>query len=77
MISINDAVIDLKRLELLTDGYSPIHAPGARAKELVTFIFIIAVVSCNRYLLARLLPFFIFPAVMIGLAGLPPLYLAN
>jgi cobalt/nickel transport system permease protein len=77
MISINAAVIDLKRLELLADGDSPIHVLDARAKVLVTFVFIIAVVSCNRYELARLLPFFIFPAVMIGLAGLPPLYIAR
>ncbi len=77
MISINAAVIDLKRLELLADGDSPIHALDARAKVLVTFVFITAVVSFDRYELARLLPFFIFPAVMIALAGLPPLYLAR
>lgn len=77
MISINAAVIDLKRLELLADGDSPIHALDARAKVLVTFVFIIAVVSCNRYEIARLLPFFIFPAVMIALSGLPPLYIAR
>lgn len=77
MISITAAVIDLKRLELLADSSSPIHALDARAKVLVTFLFIIAVVSCSRYEVARLLPFFIFPAVMIGRAGLPPLYLAR
>lgn len=77
MISINAAVIDLKRLELLADSDSPIHAIDARAKVLVTFIFIFAVVSCSRYELAGLLPFFIFPAVMITLAGLPPLYIAR
>jgi cobalt/nickel transport system permease protein len=77
MISITTAVIDLKRLELLADSNSPIHALDARAKVLVTFIFIIAVVSCGRYEVAHLLPFFIFPAVMIGRAGLPPLYLAR
>jgi cobalt/nickel transport system permease protein len=77
MISINAAVSDLKRLELLADSDSSIHALDARAKVLVTLLFTVAVVSCSRYELARLLPFFIFPAVMIGLAGLPPLYLAR
>jgi cobalt/nickel transport system permease protein len=77
MISINAAVIDLKRLELLADSDSPIHALDARAKVLVTFVFIVSVVSCGRYELARLLPFFVFPAVMIALANLPPLYLAR
>ena len=77
MISINAAVIDLKRLELLADSDSPIHALDARAKVLVTFVFIVSVVSFGRYELARLLPFFIFPAVMIALANLPPLYLVR
>lgn len=77
MLSINAAVIDLKRLELLADSDSSIHALDARAKVLVTLVFIVAVVSFDRYELARLLPFFIFPAVMIARADLPPLYLAR
>ena len=75
MTSISAAVIDLKRLEFLADSDSPIHVIDARAKVLVTFVFIVAVVSHNRYELARLLPFFIFPATMIAFAGLPMLYL--
>ena len=77
MISINAAVIDLKKLDLLANGDSPIHALDARAKVLVTIVFIISVVSFGKYELARLLPFFIFPAVMIALSNLPPLYLAR
>jgi len=77
MMSINAAVIDLKRLDLLADSDSPIHALDARAKVLVTFVFIVSVVSFGRYELARLLPFFIFPAVMVALANLPTLYLAR
>jgi len=77
MISINAAVTDLKRLDLLADSDSPIHALDARAKVLVTLVFIVSVVSFDRYELARLLPFFVFPTVMIALAGLPPLYLVR
>ncbi len=77
MISINAAVIDLKRLDLLADCDSPIHTLDARAKVLVTFAFIISVISFGRYELARLLPFFIFPAIMVTVADLPPLYLAR
>jgi cobalt/nickel transport system permease protein len=75
MISINAAVIDLKRLDLLADGDSPIHLLDARAKVLVTLVFIVSVVSFGRYEVARLLPFFIFPAVTVALANLPPLYI--
>ncbi len=75
MISINAAVIDLKRLELLADLDSPIHRLDARAKVLVTLVFIISVASFGRYELARLLPFFIFPVAIAALANLPPFYL--
>jgi cobalt/nickel transport system permease protein len=77
VISINSAIIDLKRLELLAGKETPIHSLDARAKVLVTIAFIFSVVSCDRYELAPLVPFFIFPAIMIALSGLPPVYLAR
>ncbi len=77
MISITAAVIDFKQLELLADRDSPIHTLDARAKVLVTAVFIVSVVSFGRYELIRLLPFFIFPVVMISRAKLPPLYLVR
>lgn len=77
MISITAAVIDLKRLELLAGGDTPIHALDPRAKVLVTLGFIVSVVSFGRYELARLIPFLIFPAVTVGLANLPVLFIAR
>ncbi len=77
MISINKAVIDLKRLDLLADGDSPIHVLDPRAKVIVTFVYIVSVVSFGRYELDSLLPFFIFPIVMVALSNLPPLYLVG
>ena len=75
MASIQSAVLDLKRLDLLANGNSTIHRLDARAKVLVTLVFILCVVSYNRYELASLFPFFIFPVAMISLAGLPPLFI--
>ena len=75
MASIHSAVLDLKSLELLANGNSAIHRLDARAKVLVTFVFIICVVSYSRYELTALFPFLIFPVVMISLAGLPPLFI--
>ncbi len=77
MKPINSAVIDLKQLDLLADGDSSIHTLDSRAKVLVTLVFIVSVVSFNRYEIIRLLPFFVYPAVVIALAGLPPLYIAR
>lgn len=75
MVSIQRAVLDLKRLDLLANGNSTIHRLDARAKVLVTLVFVLSVVSCNRYELTALFPFFIFPVVMISLAGLPPVFI--
>jgi cobalt/nickel transport system permease protein len=75
MASIQDAVLDLKRLDLLANGNSAIHRLDARAKVLVTLVFILCVVSYNRYELTALLPFFIFPVIMVSLSGLPALYI--
>lgn len=77
MASINSAVLDLKRLDLLARGNTALHQLDARAKVLVTIVFIICVVSHGRYELAALLPFFIFPAVMIALSNIPPLFIAR
>ncbi|OGU17546.1 MAG: cobalt ECF transporter T component CbiQ [Geobacteraceae bacterium GWC2_53_11] len=75
MASIHNAVLDLKRLDLLANGNSSIHRLDARAKVLVTLIFTICVVSNDRYELTALFPFFIFPVAMISLANLPPLFI--
>lgn len=75
MSSIQSAVLDLKRLDLLAKGNSSIHRMDARAKVLVTLFFILSVVSYNRYELTPLFPFFIFPIVMISRADLPPLFI--
>jgi cobalt/nickel transport system permease protein len=77
MKSLHAAVIDVKRLELLADGTSPIHHLDARAKVLVTFIFIVTVVSLGQYEISRLLPFCLFPVLLIARANLPTLYLAR
>jgi len=77
MTSLDNAILDLKRLDLLANGDSAIHRLDGRAKVLVTIIFIVSVVSFGKYELAALAPFIIFPIVMIARAGLPPLYIVK
>jgi cobalt/nickel transport system permease protein len=77
MPSINDAVLDLKCFDLLANGTTSIHNLDARAKVLVTGLFIISVVSFGRYELAALLSFFLFPAAMIALSNLPARLIAR
>ncbi|WP_041971575.1 cobalt ECF transporter T component CbiQ [Geobacter sp. OR-1] len=71
MLSIDGAILDFKQLDLLANGDSSLHRLDPRAKVLATLIFIISVVSFGKYELSALLSFFIFPAVLIGIANLP------
>jgi cobalt/nickel transport system permease protein len=72
---IDYAFYDLGRLDLLAAMDSPAHRLDPRAKVLVTIAFVINVVSFGRYEISGLLPFFLYPAVMIGLGNLPLGYL--
>lgn len=75
MSAVTTRLLDLKSLELMADGNSPIHRLDPLAKVLVTFLFILSVISCNRYELTALLPFFLFPVVTITRANLPILFI--
>lgn len=75
MASIDGALLDFKRLDQLAAGETALHRLDPRAKVLATLVFILSVVSFGRYELSALIPFFIFPAVMIGMADLPAGYL--
>ena len=71
-----DAVLfDLGRLDRLACADTPVHRLDPRAKLLATLLFLVCVVSFDRYAVAALLPFFLFPVVVIALAGLPTGYL--
>jgi cobalt/nickel transport system permease protein len=71
------AFYDLGRLDAIAEMDTPIHRLDPRAKVLTTLVFIIYVVSFDRYEIARLLPFFLFPAFLIGMANMPFGYLVR
>jgi len=75
MPSIAAAVLEIKQLDELARCDSPIHRLDARAKVLVAIIFCGTVMSFGTHDLSALLPFFIFPAVMIARSNLPPLFI--
>ncbi|MEW6594495.1 MAG: cobalt ECF transporter T component CbiQ [Thermodesulfobacteriota bacterium] len=71
MADITTALLDLGRLDRLAYRDTPMHRLDPRAKLLTTLIFLVCVVSFDRYAVAGLLPFLLFPVVVIALAGLP------
>lgn len=66
---------DIGYMDDLARGDSPLHRLDPRAKLITTLVFIAAVVSFDRYALSALLPFFIYPVVLISVGRLPAGYL--
>ena len=77
MASIDGTLLDFKRLDRLASGESAMHRLDPRAKLLATLVFMVSVVSFGRYELSAMIPFFIFPAVVIARAELPVGYLVR
>ncbi|MBU2621484.1 MAG: cobalt ECF transporter T component CbiQ [Pseudomonadota bacterium] len=75
MSRIKTAFLDLGYMDTLSVRDTLIHRIDPRAKLLTTMIFIITVVSFGKYEISALIPFFIFPAVMISMGELPLYYL--
>ena len=75
MSRIKTAFLDLGYMDTLSGKDTPVHRIDPRAKLLTTLIFIITVISFGKYEISALIPFFIFPAVMISLGELPFYYL--
>ena len=75
MTSIEGALLDFKRLDRLATGDTSLHRLDPRAKVLVSLVFIVSVVSFGRYEISALIPFFIFPVIMVALGDLPAAYI--
>jgi cobalt/nickel transport system permease protein len=77
MGKIESALLNIGYLETLSYQQTPLHRLDPRAKLLTTLAFIIAVVSYGKYEITGLLPFFLYPVVLVAVGNLPPLYLAR
>ena len=67
--------LELNALEKLAAGRTCIHRLHPEAKFFVTVLFIVTVISFNRYSLLRLIPFIIYPSLLIALSETPYLML--
>jgi cobalt/nickel transport system permease protein len=70
-------LLDFRRLDLLATGDSSLHRLDPRAKVIVTLVFIICAMSFDRYAVASLIPFAVFPIAVIAAARLPIAFLAQ
>lgn len=77
MSRVDKNFLDIRYLDTLAMGDSWVHRLDPRAKLITTLVFIVTVVSFDKYTITGLLPFVIYPVVLIGAGNLPPAYLLN
>ena len=75
MGTIESQFFDIGHLDALSRKHTPIHRVDPRIKVLTTFCFIVVVVSFNKYDLARLAPFAIYPMAIMAIGNIPFSYI--
>jgi len=73
--NIGKKYLDIRYVDTLADGDSPLHRLDPGAKLITTLAFSVGVVSFDKYTVAGYIPFFLYPVVMISMGGLPAGYL--
>jgi cobalt/nickel transport system permease protein len=77
MGKIESALLNIGYLETLSYQQTSLHRLDPRVKLLTTLGFIIAVVSFDKYAITGLIPFVIYPVVLIAMGNLPSGYLVK
>jgi cobalt/nickel transport system permease protein len=75
MNNIGKDAFDIGYMDTLAEGESFLHRLDPRAKLITALVFIVTVVSFNKYTLSAMTPFFIYPIVLISFGGLPYRYI--
>lgn len=71
MAGIEHQWLDLRRLDDLSAGDTPVHRLDPLAKLLTTLVFILVTASFGKYDLLGLLPLVLYPAVLLSLGEIP------
>lgn len=71
MASLEDGIYDLGRLDQLAYRDTPVHRLDPRAKVVTTAVFLVCVVSFDKYAVLPMLPFVAYPLLLAADGGLP------
>jgi cobalt/nickel transport system permease protein len=71
MTNIRAKLQDIYSLEQLASGSSKIHNLHPNVKLFATLVYIVCVVSFNRYELNRLVPYVFYPVLLMALSEIP------
>lgn len=75
MANLQGNLFDIFYMDTIASGETWLHQLDPRAKVLATLIFVATVVSFDKYQIAMLIPFVIYPVLMVSWANLPVIYL--
>ena len=64
-------ILDIRHLDTLARGRTLVHRLDPRAKLLTTLCFLFMVVSVDKYAIAQLFPFLLYPVALVALGNLP------
>ena len=77
MAKIESAFVDLGYLDALAAGDSPVHRLDPRIKVLTTALFVICVVSFDKYVIAAMAPFAFLLSMVMALSGIPAQFIVK
>ncbi len=71
---IHKQYLDLKYMDTLSQGKSILHKLDPRILLITTILFIVTVISFEKYTISALIPFFIYPTMLIIIGEMPLAY---
>lgn len=71
MTLLTKATLGFQNLEQIAQGDSKIHKLNPLTKTIATFIYVVIVVSYDRYQISSMLPLFFYPVIVMQLAEIP------
>ncbi len=74
MSQIVSASFDIGHIDILANQDTIVHRLDPRAKVISTLVYIVSILSFNKYSVSQLLPYFIYPVLLIALGNLPIKY---
>lgn len=70
-MTFDEKYFDIGRLDRLAYGATWIHHLDPRVKVIATLLYLLTVVSLPKYEVAALIPFFLFPVLLMALGEIP------
>ncbi len=71
MSKLTDSLNRIQTLEELAEGKTAIHRIHPMAKMITTIFYLVVVISFDKYNISGLVPFFIYPVLMMALGEIP------